>query len=304
MGRIRSSAPIHWSARPSSLLVHRGSPLSSSKCKIALGGIIASVLLCVSPRSHAATITIVNKNNPNTGFNDAAPAAPVGGNAGTTLGQQRLVAFKYAAAIWGASLDGSVAIGIESSFVPLTCDATKGVLGATAPTSAVAHPSFPLPNVWYPLALANQLAGRALDSSNPIQAQFNSAIGGASCLTGDSWYYGLDGKPGPNQFDLVSVALHEFAHGLGFITLTNTQTGDEVVDINSGVPRPDVWEFNMYDLVAKKHWNEMSKDERKASAVNPRKLAWDGANMTAAAPGILPTGTPTLTVLPPASIAG
>ena len=43
--------------------------------------------------SHAAaTITIVNANEPGVGFNDPTPALPVGGNNGTTLGQQRLIA--------------------------------------------------------------------------------------------------------------------------------------------------------------------------------------------------------------------
>ena len=31
-----------------------------------------------------------------------------------------------------------------------------------------------------------------------------------------NWYYGLDGNPGENQFDFVSVVLHEIGHGLGF----------------------------------------------------------------------------------------
>ena len=42
---------------------------------------------------------------PGEGFNDPTPAAPVGGNTGTTLGQQRLIAFQHAADIWGAELD-------------------------------------------------------------------------------------------------------------------------------------------------------------------------------------------------------
>ena len=44
-----------------------------------------------------ATLTIVNANAPNTGFNDPTPAAPVGGNTGTTVGAQRLIAFQHAA---------------------------------------------------------------------------------------------------------------------------------------------------------------------------------------------------------------
>ena len=76
----------------------------------------------------AATITIVNVNAAGVGFNDPTPAAPVGGNPGTTLGEQRLIAFQHAAGIWGAALDSAVEIRIQASFVPLTCTATTATL--------------------------------------------------------------------------------------------------------------------------------------------------------------------------------
>ena len=49
-----------------------------------------------------ATILIINGNAAGVGFNDPTPGAPVGGNIGTTVGQQRLIAFQRAANIWGA----------------------------------------------------------------------------------------------------------------------------------------------------------------------------------------------------------
>ncbi len=45
----------------------------------------------------AATIVIVNGDPAGVGFNDPTGTAPVGGNTGTTLGQQRLNAFQAAA---------------------------------------------------------------------------------------------------------------------------------------------------------------------------------------------------------------
>jgi len=54
-----------------------------------------------------ALIIIVNVNGAGVGFNDPTPAAPVGGNTGTTLGQQRLIAFQHAANLWGARLDSN-----------------------------------------------------------------------------------------------------------------------------------------------------------------------------------------------------
>ena len=76
----------------------------------------------------AATIVIVNNNAAGVGFNDTTPVAPVGGNTGTTLGQQRLIAFQAAASIWGATLDSNVTIVIRSQFTALTCTATTATL--------------------------------------------------------------------------------------------------------------------------------------------------------------------------------
>jgi hypothetical protein len=68
----------------------------------ALSLIAAAVILsCPSPVSAGAKLTIVNNDGPGEGFNDPTPVAPVGGNTGTTRGQQRLIAFQYAANLWG-----------------------------------------------------------------------------------------------------------------------------------------------------------------------------------------------------------
>ena len=53
-------------------------------------------------------LEIVVVDAPGEGFNDPTPAAPVGGNTGTTRGQQRLKAFEYAASIWSARLRSAV----------------------------------------------------------------------------------------------------------------------------------------------------------------------------------------------------
>ena len=55
--------------------------------------------------SYATQISIVNLDGANEGFNETTAAAPVGGNIGTTLGQQRLIVFHYAARIWESIID-------------------------------------------------------------------------------------------------------------------------------------------------------------------------------------------------------
>ena len=88
------------------------------------GACLSLLLLALSavPVFGKATITILNADGPNEGFNDPTPAAPVGGNPGTTVGQQRLIAFQFAADIWGAALDSNVRIVIQANFDPLFCD--------------------------------------------------------------------------------------------------------------------------------------------------------------------------------------
>ena len=160
-----------------------------------------------------AQLVIVNINAPGVGFNDPTPAAPVGGNTGTTLGEQRLIAFQYAASIWSARLDSSVPIRIRAQFTALG----PGVLGSAGPVSVVRDfPNAPLAGTWYHVALANKLAGvDLLPANDDINANFS---------TNFNFYLGLDNNHGP-QNDLVTVLLHEFAHGLGFSQLASLTTG-------------------------------------------------------------------------------
>ncbi len=69
--------------------------------------------LQMSPNS--ASILIVNGDGPSEGFNDPTVVAPEGGNPGTTLGQQRMNLFNFAASIWGSFLDSTVPIFARNS---------------------------------------------------------------------------------------------------------------------------------------------------------------------------------------------
>jgi hypothetical protein len=247
-------------------------------------------LATVPFHAHAsATIVIQNANDPGVGFNDPTPAQPVGGNPGTTVGQQRLIAFKYAAFVWGMAIDSNqTTILISAKFESLTCSADTGILGSASPAYVEAG-SFPLTNYWYPAALGNSLSRADQQPGQPaINTHFNSDIGGTNCLTGDSWYYGLDGNVQSTQLDLVAIALHEFAHGLGFFTTTDGSTG---ALFNS---RSSVFDHYLLDNSANRHWDQMTDAQRMASAINTRKLVWDGQNATAQVPVLLQPGTPAL----------
>jgi hypothetical protein len=272
---------------------------------------ILTTVLIISASSGlraAATVVIINGNVPGVGFNDLTAAAPVGGNSGTTLGQQRLIAFQKAADIWGQTLDSPVPIRVLATFTPLTCNATSAVLGSAGALTIFTdfgktglYPGPLLPATWHGGALADRRAGFHVvdpvegDAPAEIRARFNSNLGNVGCLTGIPLYLGLDNNHG-GAIDLVTVLLHEFAHGLGFQQFADVATGEQLEDKN------DVYNVRIFDNSANKYWYQMTNAERAASAVNARNVVFDGPEVNAAVPTVL-SGTPMLNVTAPAAIA-
>lgn len=246
----------------------------------------------------AATITIINLDGAGEGFNDPTPAAPVGGNPGTTIGAQRLFVFNHAAGIWGALLPSTVEIKVNARFDPQTCDASGAVLGSASAGSS--HRNFanaPFPNTWYQQSLANRLAGVDLNPTvNDMNITFNANLNGVAPCT-FRWYYGIDGNEG-TAIELLPVVLHELGHGLGFATIT-------LAGVQMGTPPgPHAYDRYLYDLTQDQHWHEMATDaQRGASAQNCQMLVWDGLCVTLAAPDRLGP-KPLLRVNSPGSIAG
>ena len=265
------------------------------------------VTLLVPSTFAAATITIVNTDGPNEGFNDQTPAKPIGRNNGRTIGQQRLIAFQFAASIWAATLTDNVEIKIQSAFNPLPCTASSGVLGSAGTIQIISDfPGAGFPHTWYPTALANKLAntdlipGASGTNADDIQAQFNSSLGGTNpdgtpCLTGFGWYYGLDDKHGTN-IDLVTVLLHEFAHGLGFASFVDETSGQQIKN------RTDIFSRQILDNTLGLTWDNMTAPQRKESAINTRNVVWTGSHVTNNIPNVLQQGTPLLAILSPSAI--
>jgi hypothetical protein len=242
---------------------------------LALGGAL---------QARGATITIINVNTSGVGFNDPTPATPVGGNSGTTLGQQRLIAFTYAADIWGSKLSSAVPIRIQAAFTPLSCNASSAVLGSAGAWDVFADfPGAPRAGTWYPSALAEKLAGAELSAAGDpdISANFNSRLGLASdCLPGTPFYLGLDNHHG-SAIDFVTVLLHEMGHGLGFQTFTDESDGAFYAGL------PSVWDYYLLDNRLNQVWVNMTAAQRIASAVSGDGLSWDGPIVTAAVPQVL-----------------
>ena len=278
---------------------------------------IAAIVIAAAPALVFAQsqghIVIINGNLPNVGFNDPTPVAPVGGNPGTTLGQQRLLAFQHAADLWDAELDTNINIEVLATFEPLACTATGAVLGSAGATNVFRdfapngfYPGVEFPGTWYPVALADKRLGLDIlkligSTAADIRARFNVNLGSTGCLPTRPWYLGFDGNEGTG-IDLVAVLLHEFGHGLGFQQFA-AQNGRFLGGSTTTPGFPDVFNRKIFDNTQNKFWLDMTEAERAASMINPRNVVFTGSEATASVPLVL-KGTPMLQITAPASLAG
>jgi len=247
---------------------------------------VALGLALASTAASAADIVPINFDGADEGYNDPTPAAPVGGNPGTTLGEQRQVVAQFAADIWGSVLVSPQPVYIAAQFSPLGAN----VLGSAGGTSAFYNfPGAAHANTLYSVALAEaitnlNLNGNVVDISSNFSSDFN-------------FYYGLDGKTPAGMVNFLDVVMHEFGHGLGFQNFENEATGAFLANI------PDVYSVYTFDNSTGKSWVQMSNAERQASALNYGKVVFTGASAKAGAALTLGPRT-ALRVLSPAAIAG
>lgn len=185
----------------------RGGSANSLRSLGILGGVLLVALAGAAPRAaHAVPIKITYTDSAGEGFNDA------------TLGAARRNAFEAAASRWSQLLPGTVTVVISASMDSLGGDQNEAILGSAGPNDFLINASGLQSGIYYPVALANQLAGQDLNQGAPeIVAQFNSDVDNATVLGTESFYYGTDGNPPGDDIDFYTTVLHEFCHGLGFI---------------------------------------------------------------------------------------
>jgi hypothetical protein len=264
-------------------------------CAIALA---VGALSAAQAGPKKATLVIVNADPVGVGFNDTTPVAPVGGNPGTTLGEQRLYLYEYIAGKWGRQLPPGPDIKVKATWEALSCTATSATLGSAGAYNVWRDfPNAPVPGTWYSSALANTLSDADLDDgADPeIVSRFNVNLGKTGCLDGSPFYLGVDNIVPTGQVNFAEVLLHELGHGLGFQALTSGLSGARIGDEN-GISYPAMWEQFMYDNTAGKSWLDMSDAERVTSGKNARNLVWVGRNVVEAAPSVLQKGTPLLQI--------
>lgn len=145
---------------------------------------------------------------------------------------QSMAAFQHAVDIWESLIESPVKIKVKAYWRPLG----STVLGSATWATAFANfANAPKLNTFYPVAMAEKIAGTDLNhpDSTDIIANFSSQT---------NWYTGINGATPSSQYDLVSVVLHELGHGLGFTDSYTVSGGQGTVGVQGSVPIIyDVW---------------------------------------------------------------
>ena len=122
-------------------------------------------------------------------------------------------AFQRAVDIWASTLITTVPVEIDADFVSADDledpEEYETTLAFVRPSQSWAIARISDQQIAVPIALANQRSDRDRDPGEPDFAM--------TVIDRSDWYLGLDGRPETDQFDLVSVVLHEISHGLGIV---------------------------------------------------------------------------------------
>jgi len=121
-------------------------------------------------------------------------------------------AMRFAANVWGSYLDSDVSVRVNIEWEDRN---DNRLLASAGPATLFRDFAGGNPSTWYPVALAEAIAGR--DLNDPTDADINMNANSSA-----NWYFGTDGNTPRNQIDLASVMLHELGHGLGFLSSVDT----------------------------------------------------------------------------------
>ena len=144
-------------------------------------------------------------------------------------------AFEYAVSIYEQNISSSVPIMISATWEPLNV----GILAKSGPSTF--HKNFNsalIPNVYYPIALVEKLSGREWNDEKDadIICSFDSER---------NWYFATDGNTPETKYDLVTVVLHEIAHGLGISGFLKDENG--VGKFNNAGNNPSAYDYYIYN---------------------------------------------------------
>ena len=247
-----------------------------------------STLCVVQLQAQSPAQFVFITNDPTgVGFNDNTAASTLsaqalGNNPGTTLGELRRKVLEAAGPRWSQFLNSEFPILVDVDFEDHGGSSGGGIdlAGASATSYVRNFANAPRPGIYYPLALANSLAGTDLRTSFSdidITVNSNSELDGSGGL---SWYYGLDGNTPFNYINFSDVIAHELGHGLGFASSVNVQTGAFAFG------DPDIFSTLIYDSEVFLSWENMNDSGRASSATNDPFVVWIGPYSSTAADGV------------------
>ena len=186
-------------------------------------------------------------------------------------------AFHRAVDIWASTLMTTVPIEIDANFVSVDDledpEEYETTLAFARPSQTWAIGEVGDQRIAVPIALANQQSDRDRDPDEPDFAM--------TVIDRSDWYLGLDGRPESDQFDLVSVVLHEISHGLGIVASFdldddgNGQYGLKFRDREERIP-------TLFDYFVRLRNGDRlitdlsSPSDELADAINGIKLFWAG----------------------------
>jgi len=182
-------------------------------------------------------------------------------------------AIQAAIDIWAQYFKSDVPVNVSIAWIRPINDSV--LASASAKNVYANFAGAPDKTLYYSSALANALAGRDLDVNDPelvIEVSSNA-----------NWYFGVDGKCPPRSYDLVSVILHEMAHGLGFMSGSyyDSATGEGRIL----QPTP----FDAYaQLPDGRRLVDLPSPSLEAGKAMTSTLYWSGANGIKANNGIRP----------------
>lgn len=187
-------------------------------------------------------------------------------------------AFERAVEIWETHVKSDIAIRIDASYESLSA----GVLGGTQPSFAYALDSDEdgQAEAFVLDALADALTG---EDQQPDNADFSITLNSDR----DDWHFG-EGEAPAGQIDFTSVVLHEIAHGLGYLGITNVSegTGQYGFDFGDGGGRiPSIYTYFLAEKqgdgsrVSLMNESEFpNPSEALADAFTGDRLVFDGTN--------------------------
>jgi len=184
-------------------------------------------------------------------------------------------AINAAVDVWAQNFTSQVPVKVQ---VLWERQASSATLAAASPGKF--HSNFrniPDKDLWYASALADSLSGEDIEPTIPeVTIRINST-------NGPMLYLGTDGKCPSSKYDLVSMILHEMAHGLGFLSNADYDNLFGYGSIQQPTP------YDAYAQLADgRRLMDLDSPSLVLGSALTEPLVWSGANGIRANNGIKP----------------